>query len=372
MRSLRIAFNGQRLAGQRFGVGRYIEYLLRHWASFLSTDDEVSLFLRQPVGSDISGLSPRIKPTLLASKQSGLVWENLRLREAAAKHDVLFCPAYTAPLGFRGGLVVANHSVNELQDGAHSWLYKQTYARLHRHSARTADAVIVPGATVRKAVTEHYGVPNNRIFEVHQGADDVFHPIHDQALLDSVRTRFFGRPRPYLLFVGKCSARRNIPLLIRAFADLRKERDIPHGLLLFGPEKDGLDVRALAAELGVSDDVVQTDGVIASHAELPPIYAAADIFVQPSVNEGWSMTTVEALACGVPVIAADRGGLADIARGHALMIEPDVGVLKAAIDTVLHDSAIRSELQRKARERGVALGWREAARQTLDIVRSVG
>lgn len=372
MKHLRIAFNGQRLAGQRFGVGRYIEYLLRHWASFLDADEEVSLFLRQPVGSDITGLSPRIKPTLLASKRSGLVWENMRLRGAAAKHDVLFCPAYTAPLAFRGRMVVANHSVNELQDGAHSWFYKQSYARLHKYSARAADAVIVPGATVRAAVTEHYGVPNNRIFEVHQGADDVFHPIDDQALLDSVRTRFFGHPRPYILFVGKCSARRNIPMLLQAFAKLRRERDIPHGLLLFGPEKDGLQVGALCEELGVSKDVVQTDGVVASHGELPPIYAAADVFVHPSENEGWSMTTVEALACGVPVIAADRGGLSDIARGHAFMIEPSVETLKAAIDKVLHDDAFRTDLQRKARERGAALGWREAARRTLDIVRSVG
>lgn len=69
-----------------------------------------------------------------------------------------------------------------------------------------------------------------------------------------------------------------------------------------------IPVRPLCEELDVSGDVVQTDGVVADHSELAPIYAAADVFAHPSGNEGWSMTAVEALACAAAVMAADRGG----------------------------------------------------------------
>lgn len=237
---MRIAFNGQRLAGQRLGVGRYLEYLLRHWATMLEDNEEVSVFVRRPMDADLAALDPRIRPVLLASSLSGIPWENLRLRGPASRHDVLFCPAYTAPIGYRGRLVVATHSVNEAQPGAHSWRYRQTYARLHRHCAREADLVIVPAESTAREVIEHYGIRRDRIAVIAQGADDAFRPFADPELARTVRERYFGGDRPYLLFVGKCSTRRNIPMLLRAFAQLRRDQRIPHGLLLFGPNHEGL------------------------------------------------------------------------------------------------------------------------------------
>ncbi|MNQ41933.1 Mannosylfructose-phosphate synthase [compost metagenome] len=369
--SLSIAVNGQRLAGQRFGVGRYIEYMLRHWATQLEGDETVSLFVRRPLDEDLASLSPRIQPVLLDSGMSGLPWETLRLRGAAASQDVLFCPAYTAPLAYPGRMVVATHSVNEVQSAAHSWVYRQTHSRLHRACARRADAVIVPAQSTRDLVVDHYGVSPERIAIVHQGTDDAFSPIEDEALLSAVRTRFFGHDRPYILFVGKCSARRNIPMLLEAFARLRATRNIPHGLLLFGPCPPDLPLADLCEKLGITNHVVQTDGVIEHHADIVPVYAAASVFVHPSEYEGWSMTTVEALACGVAVVAADRGGLGEVARGHALMVTPEREALSDAIGRVLEDDDLRRDLQRRGRERGRSLRWSENARQTLDVLRSV-
>jgi glycosyltransferase involved in cell wall biosynthesis len=285
---------------------------------------------------------------------------------------VLFCPAYTAPVVYPGPLVVATHSVNETEPAAHGWLYRQTYSRLHRYNARQADAVIVPGERTRKVVAQYYGVPDDRLHIVHQGADDAFHPIDDEALLSATRKRFFGNDRPYLLFVGKGSPRRNIPMLVEAFAQLRQEGRWPHGLLLFGPYKGDVPLERLLSDLGVEKDVVQTPGIVEHHSDLAPIYAAADIFIHPSENEGWSMTTTEALASGTPVIAADRGGLGEVARGHAYMIEPTVDALTDAIRIVLSDDSLRADLSRKARERGAALRWDKIALQTLDVIRDVG
>jgi glycosyltransferase involved in cell wall biosynthesis len=192
-------------------------------------------------------------------------------------------------------------------------------------------------------------------------------------LLSATRQRFFGSDRPYLLFVGKGSKRRNIPMLVEAFGRLRKEGRWPHGLVLFGPYKGDVPLDDLIRELGLEDDVVQTDGVVERHSDLAPIYAAADIFIHPSENEGWSMTTTEALASGTAVIAADRGGLGEVAAGHAFMIpDPSVESLVDAIRTVLSDDALRAELRRKARERGAALRWDKIAQQTLYVVRDVG
>ena len=370
--TLRIGFNGQRLAGQRLGVGRYIEYLLRHWEDELGDDEEISLFLRRPLDDDLLERHPRLHPVLLESRLSGIPWENIRLPRAASKHDVLFCPAYTAPLGYRGRTVVATHSVNEAQPGLESLRYRSTYSLIYKNCARRADRVIVPAEVTREAVIDRYGVDSERIVVIPQGADEAFRPVDDERVLRDVRERYFGHDRPFLLFVGKCSARRNVPMLIRAFAELRATRHIPHGLLLFGPNHDDLPLAQLCQELGVTDDVVQTDGKISHHTDLVPIYGAADLFVHPSEFEGWSMTTVEAMACGVPVVAADRGGLGEVARGHALMVaEPSVESLVEAIGRVLDDEALQADLRRRARARGVALNWTSIARQTLTVVRDV-
>ena len=369
---MRIGFNGQRLAGQRFGVGRYIEYLLRHWADVLPEEDRLTLFLRQPLENGEGEFGPRVTPQLLRSGISGIPWENLYLRRPARQQDVLFCPAYTAPIFYRGPLVVATHSVNETEPAAHSFLYRHSYSRLHRHAARIADRVIVPGARTRDAVVSFYGVPEERISIVHQGADDMFRPTTDPAVIAATRRRFFADGRPYVLFVGKGSQRRNIPMLIAAFARLKAE-GFSHGLVLFGPYKDEVPLAVLCAALGVSDHVHQTDGVLQQHGDIVPVYGAADVFVHPSENEGWSMTTTEALACGTAVIATRRGGLGEVAEGYALMLDaPTVEGLTAALRQVLTDASLRADLQRRAMLRGAQLRWDVLARQTFDIVRAVG
>ena len=373
--TLRIAFNGQRLAGQRLGVGRYIEYMLRYWRGMLTPSEQVTIFLRQPL-SEASraylNLPASMQTRLLPPDVSGIPWENISLRWPASRHDVLFCPAYTAPIGYRGKLVVATHSVNDIHPGAHPWWYKYTYAWLNRHSAERADAVIVASQSAKDDIRRVWGVPDEKMVVVLQGADDVFRPMDDAAALRAVRQRFFGGDRPFILFVGKSSTRRNIPLLLRAFAQLKREEKIPHGLLLFGPNPNNLPLAEMCAELGITDDVVQTDGKIDDHSELVPIYNAAEVFVHPSEYEGWSMTTVEAMACGAAVIAANRGGLGEAANGHAFMLDaPSVETLADALRQVLGDETLRQDLKRRAFARGSALRWQETTQQTLDVLRAV-
>ena len=372
---MKIAFNGHRLAGQRLGVGRYIEYLLLNWNEMLAPGEEVTVFVRQPLDPKTLSnlrLTSSIRPKLLPPDMPGIPWENLRLRGEAAKADVLFCPAYTAPVYYRHPIVVATHSVNEIQSSAHSWMHRQTYCRLYKHAARRADAVIVPAQVTATDLVRLYGVEAKRIFIVPQGADPCFKPMHDEHALRKVREKFFGTNRPYILFVGKCSPRRNIPMLLEAFAMLRKQRDLPHGLLLFGPNVAELPLQDLCRDLGIADAVVQTDGKVESHLELVPIYNAADVFVHPSEYEGWSMTTTEALACGRPVIASNRGGLGELAAGHAFMIDdPSASAFADAIGRVLTDDALRRDLEQRARARGASLTWQDTSRQTLQVLRDV-
>ena len=369
---MRWGVNARRLSGQRMGVGRYIEYLLKHWDQQRAADDRFALFVRTPFHRSELSLSDAFDVRLLTPSLTGIVWENVHLPRQAADLDVLFCPNYSAPLAYRGRLVVATHSINEIQPGAHRWWYPYTYGQLYRRSALMADRVIVPSETTKRDAARHYGVSAERIDVVEQGTDDTFQPIKDVAVLREARRKYLGTDVPYVLFVGTLSERRNTANLLRGFASAKKRGRLPHKLLLFGPNPHGVPVAALARSLGIEQDVVQTDGRIESHAEIVPVYCAADVFVHPSLYEGFSMTTVEALACGVAVIASNRGGLADVANGYARMLaDPTAEAIGDAIYEVLTDSNLREALQDKALERATAFRWENTARKTMDVLRRV-
>lgn len=370
---MRIGVDALRLSGQRLGIGRYIEYLLKHWNTMLEPDERVVVYVREPFDPAPLGLSEGFEIRVLPSRLDGVLWEHFVLAKRWRETDVLFCPSYTIPLNYRGRTVVATHSVNEVQPGAHPWWYHLTYRQRNRLSARRADAVIVPSQSARRHVEELYGVDGAKIDIVAEGVDDDFRPLEDESVLRETRRRFFGDERPYILFVGKLSHRRSIPELVTAFAELKRSDAIPHGLLLYGPNVHDLPLDKLVAELGVADSVVQLNEKLADHRAIIPVYSAADLFVHPSAYEGFSLTTVEAMACGVPVVTVGRGAAAEIVGDTALTVDaPTAENLAVTMRRALSEPDLRARLRTAALARADELRLSATARGTLDVIRRVG
>ena len=369
---MRLGVDAQRLAGQPLGVGRYIEYLVAHWGTMLNPTDSVTLYTRSPIDPARLKTSDAMELRQLRPRLTGLTWQTFVLGREAGALDVLFCPSYSMPMRYRGRCVVAIHSMNEVQPGTHPWYYRHTYSRVYRRSAHRADMVIVPAEATKRDLVRHYGITGDKIAIVPQGAPASFGPVDDKALLSETRKRFVGADRPYILFVGKLSHRRNIPILMAAFSKLKKERRIPHSLLLVGPNRQNLPLGALAADLGITESFIQTDGKISDHQELALVYNAADVFVLPSSYEGFSMTMVEALACGTPIVTVNRPALREVVDGCAVLIEeltPDA--LADALWQVIDDSDLQREMSAKGLDRSRRFRWDVCARQTLDVLRKV-
>jgi glycosyltransferase involved in cell wall biosynthesis len=364
--------NALRLSGQRLGIGRYIEYLLRYWDTMLTPSERVIVFVAEPVDLADLQLSERVEVRVLPSRLRGVLWETFVLARRHREMDVLFNPSYTIPLGYRGRTVVATHSVNEAEKGTHPWWYHLTYRQRNMLCARLADAVIVPSESTRVHVETLYGVAPEKITIVREGAPASFARVEDRAVIAQTRRKYLGDESPYVLFVGKASQRRNIPALIEAFARVKRATGIPHKLLLFGPNVLGLPLETLARRFGVGDSVVQTDGRLAAHRDILPVYSGADLFVHPTAAEGASLTIVEAMACAVPVITVGRGAVAEYVDGGALTIDaPTPDQLEVAIRRVLTDPALAADLGRKALARSWDLRLDTTARGTLDVMRSV-
>ncbi len=234
--------------------------------------------------------------------------------------------------------------------------------------AERADRIICVSAATRDAFRRRFDVPADRFDVIHHGLEERFRP----ASADRVRAVLepLGIARPYALFVGLLSARKNLTPLIRAFDQVAA--DVPDlALVLAGGRGHGAEDVDRAIDAARHRDRIIRPGFVSDDA-LPLLYAGARAFVLPSRNEGFGIPILEAMACRAPVIAADVPVAREVAGDAARLVDPDDD---AALAGALADLAASEDApERTARiERGAALAarysWRAAATKTLAAYR---
>lgn len=218
---------------------------------------------------------------------------------------------------------------------------------------------------------EALGIPPAKIQVIHGGGkvlpDDQIH----FELRDELQ-RALGLPDHYILFIGTINPRKNLPLLLRAFAALKRRCDLPHKLVVAGARGPAsAEFDSIVEELGLASDVIVT-GYVESW-QIPLLYKMADVFVLPSLYEGFTLVTLEAMAYGTPVIATDtssiREGVGDAAR---LVVLGDVEGMASAIHSVLTDEPLRREMIAKGHHQAQKFTWENCARATLRLYHEVG
>jgi D-inositol-3-phosphate glycosyltransferase len=232
--------------------------------------------------------------------------------------------------------------------------------------ARGVDRVICASQGEKEMLGALYGVPASRISVVPCGVDtDVFRPL-DKA---SVRRRL-GLPAKehVVLFVGRIEPLKGIDVLLRAASHLDGRFRV---LVIGGDGKDlarKRELSALAAELRIVDKVTLLDAV--PHDDLPLYYNAADICVVPSYYESFGLVAVEAMACGVPVVASRVGGLKETVQdGQTGYLVPWLCPEPFAerLELLLNNEPLRRSLGREARAAAERYHWSEVAARVEDV-----
>jgi glycosyltransferase involved in cell wall biosynthesis len=296
------------------------------------------------------------------------IWEATALRRAAASVDVLFGPSYTLPLGFRGKCVVTNHGPAQNERFSYQWFRANAYEMLYRSSAHRAERVLAASQSVRTRLIDVYGIPSEKISVTYLAASSMFRPIVDPEVRRQIREKYRIADGPFILFVGKMARRHYIPNLVEAFSRLKAEPQVPHRLVLIGPDYLNLDIPRLARSHGVGEHVTHVP--YATHADLPALYSAAEFFVFPaSEAEGFGVPVIEAMACGTPVIATALGSLKEFAPGASLTTpSPSVDDLYAAMRRLTFDAPLRRELVQCGFARAAEFGWPITAKKTMDVL----
>ncbi len=366
----RVGINAHLLSGEagyrQAGIHQYITQTLRH----LSWEEEgPDYILYTQYGSELERSNPGL--TVVGSRwptDSRLVriaWEQLAWPASAARRkiDLLHSMAFVTPWISPCPTIVTVYDLSFVRYPdrfpAMQRLYLSTQTA---RSCRQARRVITISESSRQDVHRLYGVPLERIDVVNPGVDEVYQPLPEDDVA-AFRQRE-GLPSRFVLHVGTLQPRKNIPLLLEAFARI-PDPDLQ--LILVGGKGwlyDEIFHRVEALGLG---DRVRFTGYVPEQ-DLPLWYNAAALFVLPSVYEGFGMPVIEAMACGTPVIAARTSSIPEAAGEAAALFDPQsVDELADRMATVLNNPGLLDKMRELGLRQSRQFSWKRAGRETAAV-----
>ncbi len=234
---------------------------------------------------------------------------------------------------------------------------------------QAADIIITPSECSRQDAIKFYKLPETKIRVIYEAASPIFKPATDPAQLNQVR-RKFNLPDKYILHVGTIEPRKNLSRLLDAFQPLLS--DWPALKLVLVGKKgwlyDSFFNRLHA--LGLEECVIFPGYV--DEIDLPAFYQLAEMFVFPSLYEGFGLGPLEAMACGTPVISSNRSSLPEVVGDAGILVDPaDTTGLSQALHRLLSDPELRAELARRALLQAQKFSWQRAADRLSEVYQAL-
>jgi glycosyltransferase involved in cell wall biosynthesis len=348
------------------GISWYIQNLLR---DLPEADPGIRLtaFLGEQRYRGVPGLELRLSRLPTQRPPVRIFWEQAIQPWAAwrARADLLHGLALVGPVFSPCPTVVTVHDLSFVHyphnfPGAKR-LYLQSLTRL---SVRRARRVIAISENTRRDVVQQYGIPAGKVDRIYYGLDPAFRQL-PPGQVAQFRARH-GLPERFILFVGTLEPRKNVVRLIEAYARLPQGR--PPLLLVGGKGWLYDEILARAEGLHLAGQV-RFVGYVPGQ-ELPWWYNAAEMFVYPSVYEGFGLPPLEAMACGTPVITSSASSLPEVVGRAGLTVDPgDTAALADAMDRVGSSPELRAEMRAAGLAQAQTFSWRETARLTAECYR---
>ncbi len=350
------------------GIHTYLQHSLQHLPE---ADPALSLtlFAAHPPAELPASIAVRRPPWNTDRPLGRILWEQSALPWAVRRMraDVLHATAFVAPMLRPAPTIVTIYDVSFALFPQFFRGFQQTYLRAGtRWSARHVQRIVTISDCTRQDVHRLYGVPLERIDVAYPGVDEILQPL-DRDRVQEFR-RLKNLPDKFLLYLGTLEPRKNLAMLVRAFAQLKHE--YPEAFLVLAGGIGWLTAEVFAAieSCDVKDSVVLPGYVPAEEKAL--WYAAATAFVFPSRYEGFGIPPLEAMACGTPVLTSNAASLPEVVGEAGVLIAPDdVSGWAAALTRVWNDAPYRAELADRGVKRAQQFTWQATARQIAQAYR---
>ena len=366
---MRIGIDARIVHYARGGISNYVLRLLRALAALDADMGYCVLHSRKDRTPPVAG--PNFRPVACWTPcHHRLERWALGVELARLGLDLLHSPDFIPPaFGYRRSVITV-HDLNFLYypqfltAGSHRYYNQQI-----EWAVRCADHILADSHATRSDLVSLLDVEPEKVTTVHLAADPAFRPL-PEAEAGQVAARYDLEPG-YLLCVGTLEPRKNVPGLLQAYRSLLDEQvtDVP--LVLIGGKGWLYDeIFGRVEELHLAGHVRFLHGV--PDADLVGLCNGASVLTTPSFYEGFGLPPLEAMACGTPVVVADRASLPEVVGEAGLLVDPeDPGDIARALARALTDEPLRARMRNLGLAQAARFTWEETARQTLDVYRRV-
>jgi glycosyltransferase involved in cell wall biosynthesis len=330
-------------------------------------------FLGQPLTSGVErygreitarlgGRVTLLKPRRLASGLPGHVWEQIVLPRLLKPKDVLWSPANTGPWTVRNHVV----TIHDLSPIEHPEWYTRGFVRWYKvllpRLAQRCRRLITDSMFSKARLLERFALPQEKVVVVPLGVDTVaFQPVAD-AHGKRVREKY-RLPTRYLLAIGPPGPRKNLEAMLQAWQRMHPRFPDVHLVLAGGGVRNFRSLSSRELPRGVRFIGWVDDG------DLSAVYAGATIFLLTSLYEGFGLSILEAMACGVPVVASDRAAIPEVVGDAGLLVAPnEPEAIATAVIRLLEDDRLRSDLRERGSKRARDFSWERATERTWQVL----
>jgi glycosyltransferase involved in cell wall biosynthesis len=366
---MRIGIDARIVHYVKGGIPNYVLRLLSSLAQLDGDTDYYVLHSRKDRNPSIPG--PNFQPVACWTPPHNRLerWA-LGLEVARLGLDLLHTTDFIPPaFGYRQSVITV-HDLTFL----HYPQFLTTESRRYYNqqigwAVRRADHILADSYATKSDLATLLDVPADKVTVVHLAADPAFRPL-PEAEAEQIVAQYALKPG-YLLCVGTLEPRKNLPGLFQSYRLLLDAGVTTAGLVLVGSKGWLYDeIFERVEELHLSEQVHFLQGV--PDGNLPGLYNAAGLLVTPSFYEGFGLPALEAMACGTPVVVANRSSLPEVVGEAGLLIDPDdPDDIAQALTRVLTDELLRARMRELGLARSASFTWERAARETLAVYRTV-
>lgn len=267
-------------------------------------------------------------------------------------------------------IVVTAHGAGDITAPGQFPLSRRVYNFIMTYFNRWISAVIGVSEFGKKEIISSYRIAKDKVHAIYNGGGENFKPL-DKTSAQARICQKYGIRAPFILDVSRLEPHKNVDSLIRAYEAMRLKSAHAHTLVVAGAHRYKAEKTvALARASQFSKDIRFINFV--SDEDMNMLYSASDLFVFPSLNEGFGLPIVEALASGAPVITSNSASMPEIAGDAAITVDPlDIKALAEAMQSVLSDAPLRDSLIRKGLARAREFTWSKTARETSELYKQI-
>jgi glycosyltransferase involved in cell wall biosynthesis len=365
---MRIGLDANPMVGDRGGVGWHTYHLLRR---MLTEDRTIEFLAYAKPGAEpppaMEFWEGRERVQWIESSRWGM-----RKRGSSDQLDLYHGTNFKMQtLGRYGGVV----TIHDLWLDRHPEYSKKMLGQWPssfktRQMALRARRVITVSEFSARELMELYGLKREHIVVIPNGVSEDFAPRRDEQAMTELRKRIGLTSERYVLFIGGADPRKNHQTFLEAAEMVRKKLGSRMLLLVGSPIHPFGNYEESARRRSLTKQVLCPGRL--STADLQLLYSFTDLFVFPSLYEGFGMPVLEAMACGAPVLTANSTALAEVADDAAVLADPqNARVLGEAMIRALEDEPLRAALRNKGFDRAKQFSWQQAAAQTVALYRDL-